>query len=41
MILPMIQNLLSIIRNDEEFKKAVGALGGYDISDIGKAVYEN
>ncbi|MEK6679684.1 MAG: substrate-binding domain-containing protein, partial [Nitrospirota bacterium] len=39
--LPMIQNLLSIIRNDEEFKKAVAALGGYDISDIGKAVYEN
>lgn len=39
--LPMIQSLLNIIRDDKEFKDRVMALGGYDISDIGKAIYEN
>ena len=39
--LPMMQDLLGIIRNDEEFKKAVAALGGYDVTDMGKIMYEN
>jgi putative molybdopterin biosynthesis protein len=34
----MIQNLLKIIREDEEFKEMVVRLGGYDISDMGKVM---
>ncbi|MBE0427037.1 MAG: molybdopterin biosynthesis protein [Nitrospirae bacterium] len=37
----MIQNLIGIIREDEEFKRMVLGLGGYDISDIGKIMYED
>lgn len=37
---PMIQALLDIIRNDKEFHSAILEAGGYDISDIGKVVYE-
>lgn len=39
--LPMLERLLDIIRNDDEFKMDVAALGGYDISDMGKIMYEN
>ncbi len=39
--LEMIQALLDIIKNDEEFKKAVLDLGGYEIRDMGKVIYEN
>jgi len=35
----MIQYLLKIIREDEEFKEMVVSLGGYDISDMGKVMY--
>jgi putative molybdopterin biosynthesis protein len=34
----MIQYLLKIIREDEEFKEMVVSLGGYDISDMGKVM---
>jgi putative molybdopterin biosynthesis protein len=36
----MITALLDIIRHDEEFRKSVEALGGYDTSDMGKVMYE-
>jgi len=39
--LEIIQALLDVIKNDEEFKKAVLSLGGYDIRDMGKIVYES
>lgn len=39
--LEIIQALLDIIRNDKEFKNAVLALGGYDVRDMGKVIYEN
>jgi putative molybdopterin biosynthesis protein len=35
----MIQYLMKIIREDEEFKEMVVRLGGYDISDMGKVMY--
>ncbi len=35
----MLQYLMKIIREDEEFKGMVVRLGGYDISDMGKAMY--
>lgn len=35
----MIKRLLGIIREDEELKSQVLALGGYDISDMGKIIY--
>jgi len=38
--MPMLQAFLHIIRSDDEFRSAVLALGGYDISDMGKVVYE-
>ena len=38
--MPMIQAFLQIITSDDEFKSAVLALGGYDVSDMGKVVYE-
>lgn len=37
----MIQELLDIIRNDINFKEAVLALGGYDVSDMGKIIFES
>ncbi|HCC69493.1 MAG TPA: excisionase, partial [Nitrospiraceae bacterium] len=37
---PMLQGLLEIIRNDEEFRNLVMSLGGYDISDMGRVLYE-
>jgi len=36
----MIQNLLKIIREDIEFREIVTGLGGYDVSDMGKVMYE-
>ncbi|MEW6410152.1 MAG: substrate-binding domain-containing protein, partial [Nitrospirota bacterium] len=36
----MIQKLLSIIMEDKEFRNHVLSLGGYDISDMGKIMYE-
>jgi len=39
--LEIIQALLNVIKNDKEFKKAVLSLGGYDIRDMGKIIYEN
>jgi putative molybdopterin biosynthesis protein len=37
----IIQAVLKVIREDEEFKKTVKALGGYDVRDMGKIIYEN
>ncbi|MBI5026163.1 MAG: molybdopterin biosynthesis protein [Nitrospirae bacterium] len=37
---PMLQSLLEIIRNDEEFRNLVVSLGGYDITDMGRVLYE-
>lgn len=34
----MMQKLLSIIREDKEFREHVLSLGGYDISDMGKVI---
>ncbi|PMP97939.1 MAG: molybdopterin biosynthesis protein, partial [Thermodesulfobacterium geofontis] len=39
--LESVQALLDIIRNDKKFKEAVIALGGYDVRDMGKIIYEN
>jgi putative molybdopterin biosynthesis protein len=36
----MLQNLLKIIRVDKEFRETVEGLGGYDVSDMGKVMYE-
>jgi putative molybdopterin biosynthesis protein len=36
-----IAALLRIIREDREFRDAVESLGGYDISDMGKVMYES
>lgn len=36
----MLQNLLNIIRVDKEFRETVEGLGGYDVSDMGKVMYE-
>ena len=36
----MLRNLLSIIRDDREFRANVVKLGGYDVSDMGKVMYE-
>jgi putative molybdopterin biosynthesis protein len=36
----MIMYILKIIREDSEFKETVSGLGGYDISDMGKVMYE-
>jgi putative molybdopterin biosynthesis protein len=36
----MIGYLLKIIREDNEFRETVASLGGYDISDMGKVMYE-
>jgi len=39
--LPSIKALLFVIREDQEFRKAVEALGGYDTRDMGKVIFEN
>ncbi len=36
----MIEHLLEIIREDSEFRETVAGLGGYDVSDMGKVMYE-
>jgi len=36
----MIKALLSIIREDSEFRAMVAKLGGYDVSDMGKVMYD-
>jgi putative molybdopterin biosynthesis protein len=36
----MIGHLLAIIRSDVEFRETVAGLGGYDVSDMGKVMYE-
>lgn len=36
----MIGHFLKIIREDNEFRETVADLGGYDISDMGKVMYE-
>ena len=38
--LEMVGRLLDIIANDEEFRRTVKGMGGYDISDMGKVMYE-
>ena len=35
-----VKALLEIIRKDEEFKNCVLSLGGYDVKDMGKVIYE-
>jgi len=35
-----VQALLDIIENDIDFRNTVQGLGGYDVSDMGKVVYE-
>jgi putative molybdopterin biosynthesis protein len=37
----MLSRLVGIIRDDNEFRETVRALGGYDVSDMGKILYEN
>lgn len=37
----IMQCLLKIIMEDNEFKETVKTLGGYDVSDMGKIVFEN
>ncbi|MEC4676202.1 MAG: molybdopterin biosynthesis protein [Nitrospirota bacterium] len=37
---PPVSALLGIIREDREFRELVENLGGYDISDMGKILYE-
>lgn len=37
---PMIQALLQIISSDSEFRDSVASLGGYDLKDMGKVVFE-
>lgn len=36
----MLQHLINIIKEDAEFREMVVGLGGYDISDMGKVMYE-
>ncbi len=38
--LPMVEALLNIIKNNQEFKKAVQSLGGYDTRDMGKVIMQ-
>lgn len=38
--LEMVRNLMTIIRDDGEFRETVSSLGGYDISDMGKVLFE-
>jgi putative molybdopterin biosynthesis protein len=36
----MMRSLLDVIRHDAEFRETVLSLGGYDVSDMGRVVYE-
>lgn len=36
----MIRTVLKIIRENEEFREIVLSLGGYDVSDMGKVIFE-
>lgn len=40
MKLEMITALLDIVRTDDEFRQTVASMGGYDMSDTGKVMYE-
>ena len=35
---PMLQALLGIIRDDREFRERIIAMGGYDVSDMGRVI---
>lgn len=37
---PLMKAFLQIIVSDGEFRNAVNSLGGYDVSDMGKVLYE-
>jgi putative molybdopterin biosynthesis protein len=37
---PMMKAILQIISSDKGFRDAVTSLGGYDVSDMGKVMYE-
>lgn len=37
----LLQRLLRIVKEDSEFRNAVKELGGYDVSDMGKMMFEN
>jgi len=37
---PMMKAFLQIVSSDTEFRAAVTSLGGYDVSDMGKVIYE-
>ncbi len=39
--MPSLSALLDIIRDNGEFRTSVEALGGYDLSDMGKIMYES
>jgi putative molybdopterin biosynthesis protein len=39
--IPTVLALLEIIMKDREFRSGVEALGGYDVSDMGKIMYES
>ncbi|MDA8083746.1 MAG: molybdopterin biosynthesis protein [Nitrospiraceae bacterium] len=39
--MPKMQALLGIIRDDAEFRETVKSFGGYDLSDMGKVMYES
>ena len=38
--LPQVKAVLDIIRNDEEFKKTLLGMGGYEVEDMGKVIYQ-
>ena len=40
-VMPSLSALLQIIRENSEFRTSVEALGGYDVSDMGKIMYES
>jgi len=39
--MPSMSALLDIVRKSKEFRTSVEALGGYDVSDMGKIMYES
>ncbi len=39
--MPQITAMLDIIRHDRDYRSAVAHLGGYDVSDMGVAMYES
>ncbi len=38
--LPMIKALIDIIQNDKDFSNTISNMGGYDVRDMGKIMYE-